>query len=299
MTKINIIALAIGASALAFTSCNGGKGGFKTSSDGLVYQIVENGTGETHPALNDIVKMHVNIKIGDSVLLDSRKMNGNEPFEFPLVEGSFKADWINGLTLLKSGDSAMFYIPVDTAKKYAQGQFPPFAQSGDTVIYSVRLVSFETAEEKKKSEAAAAETQMKADDEKLQAYFAEKGLNPQKTESGLYYIIDREGSGEPIGRGQQVSVNYTGTNLAGKPFDSNVDPQFSHVEPFAFAVGLGQVIPGWDEGLMLLKKGSKARFFIPSPLAYGARDMGPDMGSNAILVFEVEVTNVQDPQATK
>lgn len=296
MKNFKISGLLIGAFALAFASCDN-DGGIKRTSDGLMYKMVKDEPGDDHPAVDDIVKLHVNIHIGDSTLLSSRKMNRNEPFEFPLMKGMFASDWLNGIPLLTAGDSAVFYVPVDTAKKYAEGQFPPFAKSGDTVIYEVQFVSFQSASEAKEKEEAASKEQMDADDQKLQAYFQEKGLNPQKTESGLYYVIDREGKGPQIERGQKVTVNYTGTNLEGKPFDSNTDPQFNHVEPFSFNVGVGQVIPGWDEGVMLLKEGSKARFFIPSPLAYGQRDMGPDMGANAILVFNVEVKKVEDAEA--
>lgn len=296
MKKIKISGLIIGAMALAFTSCDNDNGGIKKTDGGLMYRIVKDEPGEEHPAVDDIVKLHVNIHVSDSVLLNSRKMNRNEPFEFPLMKGMFSSDWLNGIPLLTAGDSAIFYVPVDTAKKYAEGQFPPFAKSGDTVIYEVQMISFQSASEAKKKEEEAAQAQMDADDEKLQAYFKEKGLNPQKTESGLYYVIDRKGNGEQIQRGQKVTVDYTGTNLDGKPFDSNVDPQFNHVEPFSFNVGVGQVIPGWDEGVMLLREGSKARFFIPSPLAYGQRDMGPDMGANAILVFNVDVKKVEDAE---
>ncbi|MCB0696481.1 MAG: FKBP-type peptidyl-prolyl cis-trans isomerase [Chitinophagaceae bacterium] len=297
MTKNQILALAIGAISVGFTSCDK-TGGYKKTSDGLLYRIIKDEPGETHPKVNDIVEMHVNIRIGDSTLLNSRQINGNQPFKFPLMEGTFKSDWINGMTLLTAGDSAIFYVPVDSAKKYAQGNFPEFAQSGDTVIYEVQLLSVESAEDVKKKEEEAASKQKENDDAKLQAYFAEKHLTPQKTESGLYYIIDKQGSGPNVEKGQKVTVNYTGTNLEGKPFDSNVDPQFNHVEPFSFDAGVGQVIPGWDEGILLLNKGSKARFFIPSPLAYGPRDMGPDMGANAILVFEVEIRNIE-PGDTK
>ncbi len=209
------------------------------------------------------------------------------------MEGTFKSDWVNGIPLLTAGDSAVFYVPVDSAKKYAQGNFPEFAKSTDTVVYEVQLVSVVSAEDTKKQEEEMAQKQISDDDNKLQAYFAEKHLSPEKTSSGLYYIIDKKGSGPTVEKNQKVTVNYTGTNLEGKPFDSNVDPKFNHVEPFSFTAGVGQVIRGWDEGILLLNKGSKARFFIPSPLAYGQQDMGPDMGKNAILVFEVEIKNIE------
>lgn len=292
MIKNRTLALLIGATAVAFTSCDN-NGGIKKTSDGLMYQIVKDESGDAHPQVEDIVKMHVNIHIGDSVLLNSREMNQNNPFEFPLMKGAFASDWVNGIPMLTAGDSAIFYVLVDSAKKYAQGQFPPFAKDGDTVVYEVQFVDFESAAEKKKKDEAAKVEQKANDDKILQAYFAEKNLTPQQTESGLYYIIDKQGSGPNVERGQKVTVNYTGKSLEGKPFDSNVDPAFHHVEPFSFAAGVGQVIPGWDEGILLLNKGSKARFFIPSTLAYGDRDMGPDMGKNAILMFDVEIKNIE------
>lgn len=296
MTKNQIVALVAGAMSIGITSCDN-TGGIKKTSDGLMYKIVKDEPGDKFPEVNDIIEMHVNIRIGDSVLLDSRKMNGDKPFEFPMPEPTFKSDWVGGIKLLTAGDSAVFYVPVDSAKKYAQGQFPEFAKSTDTVVYEVKFVSFKSAAELKKKEEEAAAKQTGEDDQKLQAYFAEKGLSPQKTASGLYYIIDKEGNGAAIEKGQVVTVNYTGKNLKGETFDSNVDPQFQHVQPFEFPVGMGQVIKGWDEGIMLLKKGSKARFFIPSPLAYGANAMGPNIGANEILMFEVEVTDVKAEQA--
>jgi FKBP-type peptidyl-prolyl cis-trans isomerase len=295
MTKNQIAALVAGALTIGITSCDN-TGGIKKTSDGLMYKIVKDEPGDKSPQVDDIIEMHVNIRIGDSVLLNSRKMNGDKPFEFPLPEATFKSDWVTGIKLLTAGDSALFYVPVDSAKKYAQGQFPEFAKSTDTVVYEVKLVSFKSAEEMKKKEEEAAAKQITEDDKKLQAYFAENNLAPQKTESGLYYIIEKEGTGAAIEKGQAVTVNYTGKNLKGETFDSNVDPKFQHVQPFEFPVGMGQVIKGWDEGILLLKKGSKAKFFIPSPLAYGANAMGPEIGANEILVFEVEVTDVKSEQ---
>jgi FKBP-type peptidyl-prolyl cis-trans isomerase FkpA len=127
----------------------------------------------------------------------------------------------------------------------------------------------------------------------LQEYFAKNNLQPQKTTSGLYYIIEKTGSGPKPTQGQVVTVNYTGKTLDGNTFDSNVDPQFKHVAPFEFQAGSGQVIPGWDEGIMLLNKGSKAKFFIPSTLAYGPQSPGPGIEPNSILMFDVEVTNIK------
>jgi FKBP-type peptidyl-prolyl cis-trans isomerase len=129
----------------------------------------------------------------------------------------------------------------------------------------------------------------------LQAYFAKNNIKAQKTASGLYYTIQRPGSGPDVAKGQTVSMKYTGKTLAGKAFDSNVDTSIGHhgTTPLTFKVGQGQMIPGVDEGVGLLKKGSKATLYLPSPLAYGTRGAGPDVGPNSILIFDVEITDVK------
>ncbi len=80
--------------------------------------------------------------------------------------------------------------------------------------------------------------------------------------------------------------------LNGEKFDSNVDPQFQHVQPFEFMLGKGSVIKGWDEGIALLKKGGKATLFIPSTLAYGANSPSPKIPAHSVLVFEVELNEI-------
>ena len=75
---------------------------------------------------------------------------------------------------------------------------------------------------------------------------------------------------------------------------TNVDSTFNHVQPFTFTLGQGQVIKGWDEGIALLKKGGKARLFIPSHIAYGAQSPSPAIPANSVLIFDVEVVNIEE-----
>ncbi len=109
----------------------------------------------------------------------------------------------------------------------------------------------------------------------------------EKTNSGLFYSIIKEGFGPAPTKGTKVSVHYKGTLLDGTVFDSS----YQRNEPIEFSLGLGQVIRGWDEGIMLLKKGSVARFVIPSDLAYGSQEVGGVIPPNATLIFEVELIN--------
>ena len=110
----------------------------------------------------------------------------------------------------------------------------------------------------------------------------------QQTDSGLRYQIIQEGTGQQAAAGQTVSVHYKGQLLDGTVFDSSYKRQ----QPIDFVLGQGQVIPGWDEGVLLLKVGDKARFVIPSDLAYGSRGAGGVIPPDAALIFDVELVAV-------
>ena len=138
---------------------------------------------------------------------------------------------------------------------------------------------FEGAREKRIAEAKArAEAEM----EKLAAGF-------EKTDSGLRYQIINKGSGAQAEKGKTVSVHYEGSLSNGQVFDSS----YSRNQPIDFSLGIGQVIPGWDEGIGLLKVGDKARFVIPSHLAYGSAGAGGVIPPDATLIFDVELMDVK------
>ena len=109
------------------------------------------------------------------------------------------------------------------------------------------------------------------------------------TASGLKYTITKHGKGavNPV-KGNRVKVHYTGKLLDGQLFDSSINRQ-----PFAFIIGLGEVIEGWEEGIMLLKVGDQATFTIPGDLAYGEDGAGPLIKANATLIFEVELISIK------
>ncbi len=112
--------------------------------------------------------------------------------------------------------------------------------------------------------------------------------NLQTTPSGLKYKILKEGTGKTPQRGQTAVVHYTGTLENGTKFDSSRDRN----SPFQFRVGVGQVIKGWDEGLMLMKEGERRLLVIPPELGYGARGVGGVIPPNATLIFDVELLKV-------
>ena len=109
------------------------------------------------------------------------------------------------------------------------------------------------------------------------------------TESGLTFIITKNGDGEPVKSGDEVIVNYTGLLTNGVKFDSSLDRN----EPFSFGVGAGMVIKGWDEGLQNLVVGDHATLIIPHEIGYGASGAGGVIPPNATLIFIIEVLGVK------
>lgn len=109
------------------------------------------------------------------------------------------------------------------------------------------------------------------------------------TESGLRYKILQKGNGKKAEKGKTVSVHYKGQLADGTVFDSS----YKRKQPIDFPLGIGQVIPGWDEGIGLLSVGDKARLVIPSHLAYGSRGAGGVIPPDANLVFDVELMDVK------
>ena len=137
------------------------------------------------------------------------------------------------------------------------------------------------ADKKKKAEEFAANQQKLVDDLKA-------GM--QSTPSGLYYKITKATNGATPQRGDEVAVHYAGKLVDGSEFDSS----FKRNQPIDIPIGVGQVIKGWDEGIMLLKEGETATLLIPSELGYGSAGAGGVIPPNAWLIFDVELVSVKN-----
>jgi len=109
------------------------------------------------------------------------------------------------------------------------------------------------------------------------------------TASGLKYIDIKEGTGPSPAKGKLVSVLFIGTLQDGKVLDSTTDKN----RPYQFTIGAGEVIPGWDEGIMSMKVGGKRKLIVPPNLAWGADGAGGVIPPNATVLFEVELLDVK------
>jgi FKBP-type peptidyl-prolyl cis-trans isomerase FkpA len=298
--------------AMAIFSC---KPDFKKGFKGIEYLIITDGKG-TQLKQGDFMQIHVGQYLRrdgkDSFMNDTRR--NNMPYIEFFDSVGVPPEYYKILSQLRKGDSLVMRMPVDSMFSTAPGAMPPFVKKGDFFVTTVRLENIY------KNEAAAQEARMKLlakkqkadsiesvatlakDNKTLQAYFAKNKITGiQKGSLGTYVQILQPGTGPLIDTSVVVVVNYTGRTMDGNMFDSNTDSSKGHVEPFRVnmtndpALGNG-VISGWYDGLKLLNKGAKAKFFIPSTLAYGKMQMGKEIKENSILMFDIEVLDVLNRQ---
>lgn len=291
---------------LGLASC---KGGFKKGEGGLLYNIH---TDKSTPAIKegDFVSLDLVLKNeGDSVLGSTYDMG--RPLPQLMQKSAQKGDITQGLLLLSEGDSATIKLNIDSMFK--KGPRPPGVK-GKYVIYEIKIQKViqkgsltEPVFRGRIDEYFKAQVEgiKKAEPAKIAKFVADKNLKVTKTADGLNYQITKPGSGPNIVAGDTAVVIYTGRLLNGKLFDTSVkevamkEKDFDARRPyenFRFPVGAGKVVRGWDEGFLLLNKGAKATFVIPSELGWGEQGAGGGkIPPFSPVVFEVEVVDIVKP----
>ena len=239
----------------------------------------------------------------DSLLMATRKL-APLPQPLPLPAQPLPGSLEEAVSLLLPGDSAVFRFNADSvfAKTFHQA-VPPFVKRGGNAmrVYARAFEILTPDQMQARQQQMQAEAQAKAqvqsakqlalEDGAIQDYLKKNNLTAQKTSGGTYYVITQPGTGATAQKGQTVSVLYKGSIMAtGAVFDAS---ERHGNTPFDFPLGAGQVIQGWDQGIAMLNKGSKAILLIPSPLGYGTHGAGADIPANSILRFDVELVNIK------
>lgn len=229
------------------------------SDSGLASKVLQPGTGDSKPGPEDFVTVHYTGWTSHGVLIDSSR-TGGLPATFP-VHGVIKG-WGEGVQLMVVGEKRRLWIPEELAYDGEPGR------PEGMVVFDVELVEVVPPPTTPPPDVAAPPADAKT------------------TASGLAYKILRSGPGgaRPTAT-SRVTVHYSGWTAAGKLFDSSI----VRGQPATFM--LGEVIDGWTEGVQLLSLGDKARFWIPEALAYQGGDDGPA----GMLVFDIELLEVEDP----
>lgn len=291
--------------SVLFASCNKP---FKKTEGGLQYKIISDGKGKTLENGNFFEIQFDQIYKGsgkDTVLFDSRTVSNQivsmdslaiPPVYFKIFKESRK------------GDSIIVKQLTDSLMK--GGNTPPFMKKGAYIIAHYKIVNIFSTKEgadsayqvqmelAKVKDSVNAIQQLKKDDKTITDYLAKNNIKAVKAPMGTYVEIISQGTGPLADTSVSVQVLYTGKTMEGIKFDSNEDTTSGRPStPLLVAMvndpsrGL-TVIKGWTDGLTLLNKGAKARFYIPSSLAYGAQAQGPDIKANEILMFDITVVDL-------
>lgn len=297
--KINSMfaAASLAIAAAALYSCSGSKnsGGYRIAENGAEYVIYQDAEGPT-AQVGDLLVMHMILRNSTDSILRNTYTEG-QAFQYLVAESPFKGSADAALTLFSKGDSGTFLVLADSMfLKYGQ-PLPPEILPGSKLSFQVKIEDIKSAEQMKKEQEEmmknqnqAAAAQIQTDEEIISKYLTENNIKAERYESGLYYQKTKDGKGESPKQGNMLSVHYTGMLMNGTKFDSSVD----RGQPFSFQVGVGQVIRGWDEGLMKMKVGEKGTLFIPSGMAYGPQGSGQLIPPNSVLKFEVELLGISE-----
>ncbi len=313
-TTIKTAALGLVVSAVALTSCNKSPyPGYDANENGVYAKFYTHDDKGAKPKEGDLVRLVMSYKNSkDSVLFDSKDpkftRSQNNYIEFPLNKSTFHGSFEDAITMMSVGDSASFMISADSVylKTFKQEKLPPFVMAGSMLTFEAKLAKITSkeevdAEKKKKTDernAMLSERKSKEASE-FAKYIADNKISTKATPTGLIYIEKTKGRGAKPNKGDNVKVKYTGRLLDGTVFDTsdkdvaqkaNIFDEKRPYEPIDIAIGVGQVIPGWDEAIMLMNPGTKAQLIVPSAIGYGEQGGGP-IPPYSTLVFDVELVS--------
>ena len=295
-------------STILLASC-GGKGvfpGYDEADNGTCFKLIVEGTGKVTADTGGVMFLKINLLFHnyitntDSILQNINEQAKTMSLPFPVRKCAFKGDFLDMFMRLHTGDSATFFVRLDSLKANYDGMFsfPPrfdtmkyigFTVKVDSLYSSSKYSDLNKAAEKKQLEMMLA--MQKEEASSISKYIIDNKITVKPTADGIYYIETLKGKGENISEGKNVKVMYTGKFTDGNVFDSNMKPGG---QPLEFLVGEHKMIPGMEKAVIMMKKGGKGTVIIPSSLAYG--NGGGQMKPYATLIFDIEVVDVTAPE---
>ena len=224
----------------------------KAPLDKLLIKDSKVGTGDKANT-GDFVWVLYTGKLKDGTVFDSNEVEGKEILTFPVGRGQVIKGWNQGIVGMKVGGERELGVPASLA--YGPDSPGPAIPPNSDLFFHIKLLY---------------------------------ALSPDRTMTFDYQDI-KIGSGPEIKNGSKVSVTYTGKLLNGQIFDST---EKSGGNPYTFTVGKGEVIAGWEKGLLGVRQGGKRRLVLPPSLGYGGQQK-PGLPPNSVLDFEIEVVEVK------
>jgi FKBP-type peptidyl-prolyl cis-trans isomerase len=259
---------------------------YEKTETGLMYKYHIHGTDTTHPQYGEIVRLKMVTKVGDSVLQNTTLI-APDGIRKNLPQPAFQGAVEEGIRMMVVGDSMTFLISTDSINKYYPAHDSTKNFKPKTYLaFGIKLMNIQTKEEvmweEEQNRRKFVEERKTLGPKELSQYISDNHIDMKPTASGLYLIVKEKGNGPIPKDGDTVIVHYTGSFLDGTIFDSSVKRN----EPFKFVVndkGSMSVIPGWNEGVKLMKKGTIATLLLPSSLAYDSTGVQDQSGRKYVI----------------
>jgi FKBP-type peptidyl-prolyl cis-trans isomerase FkpA len=259
---------------------------------GASYQIFTRNTGEKIK-LNDVITFQFIQKTGKDSVLFSTYAAGH-PVQAQVKASQNVGDLMEIFPLLTGNDSAYVTVPADSVFKGHEDQRPAFLPKGSSLNFTLKILKVQSLDQAIADIKAAEVTS-------ANKYIKDHKLILTATPSGLRYAITKPSLGRKPLKGDTVLVNYIGRATDDRVFDTSLEDVAKSAglnqpgrtyQPLQVVVGTGGVIPGWEEGLLLLNEGSRAIFVVPSHLGYGEQGMG-DIQPFSTLIFDIELVKIK------
>lgn len=295
--------------ALILASC-GGSQSF-TAENGTVVNYLKKGT-DASPSDSLISYFVLKYETANGKVLFESTMDAPAPVKLDSNFLKNEGDFFEILGNMKVGDSIACEM---TASQLFldnfKGRLPDSVDAADMIKISASFleqVSLEVYQQKsievRKEQTLATldPAQMATDIEIIDAYLSENDFEAQKTDAGVRYVINEQGNGPKPQLGQTVKVHYAGRMLTGEYFDTSMEEVAKaqglynagrQYEPYPIQIWNSSVISGWHDGMAQLNEGTKATLYIPSPMAYGPSARSEIIKANSVLVFDVEIVEVE------
>ena len=278
------IMIAITALFIVTTACQKREKEVKEHASGLLYHFYSMNPAGAIPEVGDILVLDLAIYTMDEDLIDR-----NDYYRMQMGIPVYQGDFNTGLSILQVDDSVCFKLDANSFyEKTRKRSLPkPFAL-GDQMLIRLKLKNIISAKDLDEERLNRYHANTEQEELLLKDYLEITNVNTTPTSNGIYVIIKEKGQGKTAVAGSRLKVHYTGTTIDGKVFDSSLHRN----NPLEFVLGAGQVIPGWDEGLLGLQAGTRVRLIIPSPMAYGQEGFKSIILPYSTLIFEIELLSV-------
>ena len=283
--------------AIVLTSCwsDSKYKGYSQTDSGLYYKLQVIGDGKRKPSIGDFLQLIITYKTEkDSIFMDTYSTNDIGMVILPFNHSSFEGSFEEGLSTMNEGDSVSFIVDANNLfTRFFKAKLPLFLNLGSVVKMDVKLhkiMNTAEYEAELKRYSSLIEDRDIEEQRKISLFIDTSKVSYTLLDNGMYYLPIKQGSGETSKRGDVVKMNYSGSFLNGKVFESTYD----RAQPMEYAYGeQGQVIKGLEKAISLMNEGSKAKFIIPSHLAYG--EEGSSTGiipPYTTVIYEIELLNL-------